>query len=353
MTVRFRATLDALPTYVPGRTIAGAVKLASNESAYGPLPFVIDRIAAVAATANRYPDTFSTELRHLIAARLAVPPEQVVVGCGSVSLCQQLVLATAGTGDEVLFGWRSFEAYPIISILGGARPVQVALTDDRYDLTAMAAAISERTRLIFICNPNNPTSTILSREELVWFLDQVPADVLVVLDEAYIEYVVDERFTDGLSLLSRYRNLIVLRTFSKAYGLAALRIGYGIAADPAVAAAAVATQSPFAVTAVAQAAAAASLEPEAEAQMRHRVSETVTERARVTAALRAAGYFVPESHTNFVWLNRIDNELDPVAFAATCERGGVIVRPFADSGVRISIGSPTENDAFLNTRPAR
>jgi histidinol-phosphate aminotransferase len=350
MTVRLRPSLAALPAYVPGRTVPGAIKLASNETTYPPLPHVIERIAAVAAEANRYPDSFSTELGAALADRFGVSADRVVVGCGSVSLCQQLVLATAGEGDEVLFGWRSFEAYPIITAVGGATSVRVPLVADVHDLGAMAAAITERTRLIFVCNPNNPTGTVVPAADLLTFLSAVPAEVTVVLDEAYREFVTELGSLDGTTVLDRYPNVIVLRTFSKAYGLAGLRVGYGIAADPAVAAAVRQTQVPFAVTQVGQAAALACLEPEAEKQLAERVAEVTTERSRVGDGLRAMGYAVPDSQANFVWLGNGAAEaggIDAASFAAGCEQRGVIVRAFADSGVRVTIGSSAENDAFL------
>jgi len=345
-----RSTLAALPAYVPGRTVAGSIKLASNENAYGPLPHVLARITEAAAAVNRYPDTNSSELMAALAGKFAVGVDHLVVGCGSVSLCQQLVLATAGTGDEVVFGWRSFEAYPIITAIAGAQAVRVPLAGQTHDLPAMAAAITDRTRLIFVCNPNNPTGTAVPGVELVDFLDRVPADVLVVLDEAYREFVTDDKVVDGTGLLDRYPNVIVLRTFSKAYGLAGLRIGYGIAADPAVAMAVRQTQVPFAVTQVAQAAALASLEPEAEKQLAERVADVVAERARLTGELRAAGYQLPESEANFFWLANGPAEqggIDATAFAAGCEQRGLIVRAFADSGVRITLGTAAENDLLL------
>lgn len=345
-----RPVLDSLPAYVPGRNVPGSIKLASNETAYGPLPHVLDRITAAAADANRYPDTNSSELLSALSAKFGMGVEHLVAGCGSVSLCQQLVQATAGSGDEVVFGWRSFEAYPIITAISGARAVQVPLREQVYDLPAMAAAITDRTRLVFVCNPNNPTGTAVPGVQLTEFLDEVPADVLVVLDEAYREFVTDEKVVDGTTLLERYSNLMVLRTFSKAYGLAGLRVGYGLAADPAVARAVRQTQVPFAVTHVAQAAAQASLEPEAERQLAGRVAEVVGERARITGALRAAGYQVPESEANFVWLADGPAEqgcVDAVAFGQHCEDRGVIVRVFAGSGVRITVGTAAENDRFL------
>jgi histidinol-phosphate aminotransferase len=345
-----RPVLSALPAYVPGRSVPGSIKLASNEIAYGPLPHVLDRITEAAAAANRYPDTNSSELLLALSEKFGVGVEHLVVGCGSVSLCQQLVQASAGHGDEVIFGWRSFEAYPIITAIGGAQAVQVPLREQVYDLPAMADAVTDRTRLIFVCNPNNPTGTAVSGVELIDFLDRVPSEVLVVLDEAYREFVTDEKVQDGTGLLERYPNIIVLRTFSKAYGLAGLRIGYGLAADPAVATAVRQTQVPFAVTHVAQAAALASLEPEAERQLSSRVDEVVAERARVTGALRAAGYHLPDSEANFVWLDEgppAQGGVDAAAFGAGCEARGVIVRAFPGSGVRITIGATAENDAFL------
>jgi histidinol-phosphate aminotransferase len=217
----------------------------------------------------------------------------------------------------------------------------------------MASAITARTRLIFVCNPNNPTGTVVAESDLVSFLDQVPPEILVVLDEAYVEFATPDRVPDSVGLLARYPNLIVLRTFSKVYGLAALRIGYGIAADPAVAAAAIATQAPFAVTTVAQAAAAASLEEPAEQQLHARVAEVRAERRRVTAGLRTLGYQLPDSEANFVWLDAGINDLDPMAFTAHCEGHGVIVRPLGTDGVRISVGSPADNDALLAAVPQR
>ena len=350
MTVRLRSTLATLPAYVPGRTVPGSIKLASNENSYGPLPHVLARIAEAAAGINRYPDTNSQALSAALAAKFGVAAEQVVVGVGSVSLCQQLVLATAGPGDEVLFGWRSFEAYPIITTIAGAQATMVGLSDQTYDLAAMAAAITDRTRLIFVCNPNNPTGTVVEGPALTAFLDRVPSDTLVVLDEAYREFVTDPAVLDGLTLLERYPNIIVLRTFSKAYGLAGLRVGYGVAADPAVAGAVRQTQTAFAVTHIAQEAALASLEPAAEKELAGRVADLVAERDRVTAALRAAGYAPPDSQANFVWLANgpaAEGGIDALAFAAGCEERGLIVRAFADSGVRVTVGNPAENDAFL------
>jgi histidinol-phosphate aminotransferase len=342
--MRLRPTLATLPAYVPGRTVPGAIKLASNETPYPPLPSVVERIAAAATDVNRYPDNFATELTAAIAAKYGVDAEQVRVGCGSVSLCTQLVQAVADADEEVMYAWRSFEAYPIISAVSGASAIQVPLTDHVHDLEAMAERITGKTRLVFVCNPNNPTGTAVGRAALMRFLQAVPPDVVVALDEAYREFVTDPSVPDGMSLLDEFPNLVVLRTFSKAYGLAGLRVGYAVAADPALTSALRQTQVPFAVTTIAQAAALASLEPQAEKELLARVGDVVDERERVREALLGFGYEVPPTQANFVWLPLGDATL---TWAAGCEERKVIVRPFAGDGARVTIGTPDENDRFL------
>jgi histidinol-phosphate aminotransferase len=349
MTVRLRAAMATLPGYVPGRTVPGAIKLASNETPLPPLPHVVERIARAATTANRYPDNFSVELTEALAARHGVDPTRVAVGCGSVSLIHQLAAAVAQPGDEVLYAWRSFETYPIVAAISGADPVAVPLIDHVHDLEAMAGHVTDKTRLIFVCNPNNPTGTVVHRDALSTFLDAVPDDVVVVLDEAYHEFVTDAGVPDGLRLLDQHPNLIVLRTFSKAYGLAGLRVGYGIAGNTDVPAALRQTQSPFAVTTIAQQAALASLEPEAESQLMARVKDIVIERERVAAELNAMGYGVPPTQTNFVWVPLGERTLD---WGGGCAEHGVIVRPFGGHGARVTIGTPDENDQFLTAARA-
>ncbi len=215
-------------------------------------------------------------------------------------MAQQLLQATSGPGDEVIYAWRSFEAYPIITQISGATSVQVPLTEgDVHDLDAMADAITDRTRLIFVCNPNNPTGTVVRRAELERFLDRVPRDVLVVLDEAYREFIRDPEVPDGVEIYRERPNVCVLRTFSKAYGLAGLRVGFAIAHEP-VAAALRKTAVPFGVSQIAQEAAIASLR--AEDELIGRVGSLVCERNRVVDGLRAQGWTVPETQANFVWL---------------------------------------------------
>ena len=337
-----RSDLDEVPPYVPGRSAAGAIKLSSNEVPGAPLPSVLAAINVAAQAGNRYPDMSCVELTHALAQRLGVDEQDVVVGCGSVSLCTQVVQATCSDGDEVVFAWRSFEAYPILVRVVGAVPVQVPLTTQfGHDLEAMLAVITPRTRVVFLCSPNNPTGTVLRRSELIRFLDAVPAHVVVVLDEAYTEFVRDPEVPDGVGLATGRENLVVLRTFSKAYGLAGLRVGYGYA--PTEIAAAIRKVSvPFSVSALAQAAALASLE--AADELLQRCDEIALERVRVHKALLTGGFTVPESQANFVWLPLGD---DTTAFTEKCTAAGVLVRGFTGAGVRVTIGLPAENDAFL------
>ncbi|MER5716628.1 histidinol-phosphate transaminase [Streptomyces sp. NPDC002132] len=343
---KLRAELEGIPTYKPGKPAAPggpvAYKLSSNENPYPPLPGVLESVSAAVASFNRYPDMACTGLVNEIAERFGVPASHVATGTGSVGVAQQLVQSTAGPGDEVIYAWRSFEAYPIITRISGATAVQVPLTQgDVHDLDAMADAITERTRLIFVCNPNNPTGTVVKRAELERFLDRVPADVLVVLDEAYREFIRDPEVPDGCELYRERPNVCVLRTFSKAYGLAGLRVGFAIAHEP-VAAALRKTAVPFGVSQLAQEAAIASLR--AEDELFGRVGSLVCERIRVVEGLRAQGWTVPETQANFVWLRLGERTVD---FAAACEQAGVVIRPFPGEGVRVTIGETEANDIFL------
>jgi histidinol-phosphate aminotransferase len=344
---RLREALQGIPAYRPGKPAAGgagapAYKLSSNENPYPPLPGVLEAAIAAADSFNRYPDMGVSALVAELAQRFGVPESHIATGTGSVGVAQSLLQATSGPGDEVVYAWRSFEAYPIIVQISGATSVQVPLAEgDVHDLDAMLAAVTERTRLIFVCNPNNPTGTAVRRAELERFLDAVPGDVLVVLDEAYCEFVRDGEVPNGIDLYRDRPNVCVLRTFSKAYGLAGLRVGFAIAHEP-VAAALRQTAVPFGVSQLAQDAAVASLR--AERELLRRVDALVDERARVVAALTAQGWTVPDSQANFVWLRLGERTLE---FAAACEAAGVVVRPFAGEGVRVSIGEVEANDLFV------
>ena len=349
MTVQIRPALESLPAYAPGRNVPGSIKLASNELSFPTLPAVsaaiFNAIGTDASGVNRYPDNGAQTLVAALAEHVGVDKSHVIAGCGSVALCQQLVQATCSVGDEVMFGWRSFEAYPIVTQIAGAVPRQVAVTSGHaLDLPAMARAVTPKTRLIYICTPNNPTGTVVHREELTTFLDAVPDDVLVVIDEAYGEFDTDPDSPDGVAEATSRPNVLSLRTLSKAYGLAGLRVGYAVG-DPSVITALAKVSIPFAVNSLAQQAAIAALG--ARDELKPRWQQVISERTRVTDALRAGGYEVPTSQANFVWLPLRERAAE---FAAHTEANKVIVRAFSDptGGVRVTIGSPTENDAFLD-----
>jgi histidinol-phosphate aminotransferase len=316
-------------------------RLSANESPYDPLPSVREAVAEAAGRINRYPDSAAVALTEAIAAHLGVSAAHVALGCGSSGVTQQLLAATSEPGTEVIYAWRSFEAYPLMVRPTGATEVTVPLRAEAHDLAAMADAVSPRTRLIFVCNPNNPTGTVVHAEELCAFLDRVPGGCLVVLDEAYREYVRDPAVPDGVGLYRDRPNVAILRTFSKAYGLAGLRVGFVVAQSP-VAEAARKTMMPFAVNAIAQAAALASLA--ARAELLERVDAVVAERSRVRGELLAQGFCVPATEANFVWL-RLGQAA--MGFAAACERAGISVRPFPDEGIRVTVGDRAANDAFL------
>ncbi len=344
---RLRPALDEVPAYRPGRPappVQGVTtyKISSNENPYPPLPSVLAVVREAAAHMNRYPDMAVTALTQALARYLRLPADCIATGTGSVGVLQQIVQCTCSEGDEVVYAWRSFEAYPIVVGISGATGVQVPLTaDGRHDLAAMADAITERTRLVLVCTPNNPTGTSVHSEELEDFLDRVPADVLVVIDEAYREFVRDPRAPDAIGVHRSRPNVAVLRTFSKAYGLAGLRVGYAVA-HPHLAEALRKTAVPFGVSNLAQEAALASLA--AEDELLERVEQLVAERSRVVTVLRHLGWSVPDSEANFVWLPLGASSL---AFATRCAAVGLSVRPFDGDGVRCTIGETEANDRLL------
>ncbi len=343
-----RPVIASLPRYVPGARGAEdgpePIKLSSNEMPYGPLPSIVEIVEGAAGQMHRYPDMMAADITEAIAKHVGVRPAQVVTGGGSVAVLSHILQAYTGLGDEVLFAWRSFEAYPILTQLVGATPVTVPLdAESRHDLPAMAAAVSERTKVVLLCSPNNPTGPTIHTEEFEEFMAAVPQTVLVVLDEAYGEFVRDSDTVDGIEVLERHPNLVLLRTFSKAYGLAGLRLGYAIASDE-LAANIRTCVTPFSVSGVAQAAGIASLE--AKDELLERVAQIVAERHRVAEALRGQGWTVPDAQGNFVWLG-VREGTDALAAAMAGAARPLLVRPFAGHGVRITIGSPDENDALI------
>lgn len=349
--VRPRPALSRLPRYVAGKpplVVEGLppYKLSSNENPFGPVPAVREVLADWDAV-HRYPETTSAELREVLGEFLGVPAEDVATGAGSLGALNQLLGAFVGTGedgapDEVVHAWRSFEAYPISIGLSGGLSVPVPnRRDGSHDLEAMAAAVTDRTRVVLLCTPNNPTGPSLTTAQVEEFLAAVPRDVLVVIDEAYQEFQRRDDLVDGIDVYRRHPNVVVLRTFSKAHGLAGLRIGYSVAGQGI-------TQylrqsSPaFSVTDLAQRAAIASVRHYD--QVAERVQRVVDERERVLAGLDALGWPYPETQANFVWLNLGEHS---GRFAELCDAHALAVRRFGDEGVRVTVGEPEANTRFL------
>ncbi|MFI1536184.1 histidinol-phosphate transaminase [Streptomyces anandii] len=344
--LRTRATLhDVVPAFVrtPDPSL---IQLAANETAYGPLPSVLEALAREIAHVNRYPDDGAVGLRHAIADWLGVESARVALGAGSLGLLEQVMLALCDQGSEVVYPWRSFDVYPQLIRVAGATPRPVPLQEERNDLDAMLESVNERTRVVIVCNPNNPTGPGVGRFELKSFLHRLPGTVAVLLDEAYFEYVRDPDMPDGLTLLRDHPNVAVLRTFSKAYGLAALRVGYLVAGRPIVEAVDK-THVTYSVSRLAQAAALASIS--AQDELHGRVEATVRERNRVREALLSQGWQVPTSEGNFVWL-RLGAASH--AFGKGLGRWGVAVKVVPNEGVRMTIGTREENDVLLEAAGA-
>lgn len=349
--VQPRSIVARLPKYAAGKPpvqIQGlsSFKLSSNEIPFGPLPQVRQAVLDQDAL-NRYPDPLSTKLREALADYLDVPADDIVTGAGSLGALVQILNTFAGQNedgiqDEVIFAWRSFEAYPILVQTAGALPVPVpVLADGRHDLEAMIEAINENTSVILLCTPNNPTGPILTQAEVDDFISRVPRNVLIVLDEAYIEFVRDPQSVDGVKTYKANQNVVLLRTFSKAHGLANLRVGYSVA-HPEITNNLRVIATPFAVSSVAQDAAIASLK-HIDA-VYERVDSLVAERERVVAALVEQGWKVPATQANFVWLPLGEKTAQ---FVERAEARALSVRGFAHEGVRISIAEPEANDRFI------
>ena len=350
MALQIRPEAAGLPAYRPGRRPAEvggrpAYKLSSNENPYPPLPGVLAAATAACEELNRYPDLTVPRLTAVLAARLGVDPGQIAFGTGSVAVLFHLLNVLGRSGAEVVYAFRSFEAYPIATQLSGATGVPVPLTRSyEHDLDAMLGAITPATVAVLLCTPNNPTGPALRQSEVETFVDRVPPDVAVLIDEAYVEFVDDPDAVNGLTLLDR-PNVVVLRTFSKAYGLAGLRIGYCV--GPAELTSVVrAAANPFGVTTIAQAAALASLE--AEEALQERVAELVVRRTDLVKGLRELGFEVPNTQGNFVWLPAGSLTQQ---WAEVFADAGVMVRPYASNtpfdSIRITIGDPAANDLVL------
>lgn len=341
-TIHIRDEIRTLPAYKQGRPAPDdAFKLSSNENPYPTPDWVVDAMSQ--ANVSRYPESTSRTVREAIATMWGCDVDEVIVGAGSVSILYQLIQATSGPGDNIVFAWRSFEAYPWIATVAGAEARRIPnLTDHRHDLDAMLAAIDDRTRVVILCTPNNPTGAAITTDEFESFMARVPSHVLVILDEAYAEFSHDPDIVCGKKQKGKFANLVTLRTFSKAYGLAGLRIGYGIG-HRAIFTAATATAIPMVVTEQAQRAALAVLDHNAEAMTI--VAEICERRDRVWAALVDQGWDVPKPHGNFVWLPTGDNTDKANALL---ESGGIVARVFSGDGIRVTIGEEASVAKFVD-----
>ena len=346
------AQAAGLHPYIPGKPVETllrekglnhAIKLASNENPYGPAPKAIAAMQAAAGEMHRYPDGDATALKAALADLHAVSREQILLGNGSNEVLELIIRTFAGAGDEVIYAQRGFIVYALATQAVGARGVAVAEADGlSHDLEGMLAAVNARTKVICLANPNNPTGTLHDNATLQAFLDRLPRDLIVIVDEAYYEFVADQ-LGDSLAQLS-HPGLVISRTFSKAYGLAGCRVGYAVA-DAEIVALVNRFREPFNLNGLAQAAALAALDDRD--WVMARVAETVAERERLESALDALGLLTGHSHGNFVLLHHADS----AALHRQMEDGGIILRPLAPYGMaddlRVSVGLPAENDAFL------
>lgn len=339
--VYLRPEILSLPAYKQGRPAsAEAFKLSSNENP-APTPQWVDD-AINGATVGRYPESTSLNVRTKLAAIWGCDVEEIIVGAGSVSVLYQLIQATSGPGDNIVFAWRAFEAYPWTAVVAGAEARRIPnLPDHSHDLDAMAAAIDDRTRVVMLCTPNNPTGTAITTADFERFMTKVPPTVLVILDEAYAEFSVNPEIVRGEEQKGRYPNLVILRTFSKAWGLAGLRIGFAVG-HRTILGAANSTAIPMVVTEQAQRAALAVLDHSDDALAI--VSGIVERRAELWNALIEQGWEFPQPHGNFMWLPTGTNT---DAAAAILEDGGIIARVFSGDGIRVTVGEPESIPVLL------
>jgi histidinol-phosphate aminotransferase len=357
MTLRFSKRLDSIPGYqagvpkgkAPEAIVADDIaQLASNESPWGPHPEVVAAIERAAGAMNRYPDPAATLLRQRIAARHDADPASIAVANGSCEFLLAAAAALCEEGDEIVYAWPSFSIYPYVAPLSGAREVRVPLTDgDEHDLDAMLAEITAATQIVIVCNPNNPTSTHIPVARIAEFVAAVPDHVAVILDEAYAEYQLHDDPDETIDLWRRSSNLVVLRTFSKCYGLAGLRVGYALSSAK-VRAALDAVRQPFSVNALAQAAGAEAIRHQDD--VAQRVERTIVERVFVEEGVRKLGFRTPDSHANFSWIDL--GEADEAEVVAALGERGVVVRPGTPLGgpghIRVSYGTREQNRRFLD-----
>lgn len=345
--VRLRRVLADIASYQPARALAetdaSIAQLANNEMPYRHDANFAEAVSLQLQECNRYPDPQATDLRARLADHHGLNRQSIVVGCGSVQLIKEIVAATCDTGTEVIVGAPSFEVYPLLARLAGAVPMPVPFRINRFDLDTMAKRVTRRTRVIMLCSPNNPTGSTISHDDVRRFLERIPPEILVLLDEAYAEFVTDPEAVRGKELLGAFPNLVVLRTFSKAYGLAGLRVGYALLGSPDVGTALRRVHLPFSVNVVAQAGALAALRTSGE--MEERVTRLTTERDVLVSQLRAQGWSIPQAQGNFVWLSV---GAASVRLAAHFERAGLLTRCYANEGVRVTVGTSQENLRVAN-----
>ena len=344
-----------LTAYEPGKPVEEVqrelgldrvVKLASNEGPFPPFPAALEAMTRAARDLNRYPDGGAFRLRAALAERRGVAFEEIAVGSGADGVIDCVSQAFLDLDDEIVCGWPSFPSYVIDALKLGATPVRVPLTDARYDLDALLAAITQRTKVVYLCHPNNPTGTMNTRDELDAYFERVPEHVLTVLDQAYFEYIDDPDYADGIDYFRQGHRVLVVRTFSKIYGLAGLRVGWGVGSRSVVAAIGKVRRA-FDLNTQAQVAAVASLDDEAEVERRRRVN--AEERQRVVDILERHGFdCTGPAVANFVYAESGEEDARPLFEALL--RAGVIVRPLegfgAPSAIRVTVGSPEDNAAL-------
>jgi histidinol-phosphate aminotransferase len=353
MAIEFAERIRRIPVYpvASGYDLgADVAMLASNESFFPPAPAVVDAAAAVINGANRYPDPAYSPLRRALSERYGIAAERIALGNGSCDILLAAGEALLEPGSELVHAWPSFSVYPHLGAASGARAIEVPLDDDdRHQLDALAAEITVATRLVLVCNPNNPTSTSVGLDAIEDFLDRVPSHVCVILDEAYCEYALALGDTyASVELLRRFPNLVLLRTFSKIYGLAGLRVGYALCGSPDFRVAVDQVRHPFYLTAPAQAAAVEALRHQDEVE--RRVVQTIAARGEMVDAVRALGLWVAESDANFIWLHLPDDADEGEVVSGLRERG-VLVRAGNSLGragaLRVTVGAHAENERFV------
>lgn len=352
MALDFTSRVARIPVYPAAKGYAlpeSVARLASNESPYPPLAAVVAAIEGHVRELNRYPDPTSSVLRARLSDRYGVPASHIAVGNGSCDVLLAAGEALLEPGAELVYAWPSFSVYPHLGAASGAREVVVALdAQARHDLPAMLREITVATRLVIVCNPNNPTSTALELDEIAAFLEQVPRSVCVLLDEAYCEFNLLDDPDSSVDLLARHPNLVLLRTFSKVYGLCGLRVGFALCGSDELPRAVDQIRQPFFCNSLAQAAATEALRHQD--AVADRVTRTIAERVEVTESLRALGLSVADSQANFCWVAL--GEHDEAAVIAGLAQRGVLVRAGAALGqagaLRVTCGTAAENARFLD-----